>query len=138
MDMFALMFAANTQQIDQIGPIVKMLLPFLVLAAILKVTILFMPKKRCHHQHQKAPEKAKTIRNKNLIPCPDCDGLISHNARVCPHCGAPINANYIKAIEEKRNKARRAEKVVRFLFRMIMAMFLGLFILSAPLHLDLV
>lgn len=129
MTILALIFAANTQQVDIIGPIIKMLVPFLILGAIIKVAILFTPKKKRHHRHQNTSNQSKTIRNQNLIPCPDCDGLISHKARVCPHCGAPIDANYAKEIEDKRNRERRTERVVNFLARMIMTGLVGLFII---------
>ena len=35
--------------------------------------------------------------NPNLIPCPDCFAKISRRAAVCPHCGAPVNANITAA-----------------------------------------
>ena len=31
------------------------------------------------------------VKNPNLMPCPDCFGMISKRAVTCPHCGAPIN-----------------------------------------------
>ena len=130
MAMLALIVAASTQQVDIMGPILKTFMPVLVLAAIIKVALLFMPKKRRHHQRQKAPNKSKAVRTQNLIPCPDCDGLISPKARVCPHCGSPIDANYVKEIEQKRNKMRRAERVASFLSRMIPMGLVGLIVIA--------
>ena len=43
--------------------------------------------------HQtKCPDCGKEfeIRNPKLIPCPDCFGLVSKRAAICPHCGAPL------------------------------------------------
>ena len=37
--------------------------------------------------------KGFEVENPNLMPCPDCFGLISKRAVNCPHCGAPVNAN---------------------------------------------
>ena len=123
------MCAANAQQIDIVEQSAKMFVPFLILGAIIKIASLFIPSKRRHHRHRKAPDRTKTIRNQNLIPCQDCHGLISLRARVCPHCGAPIDANYIKEIKEKRNKARRTERDKKFLSKMAMSEFIGLFII---------
>lgn len=30
-------------------------------------------------------------RRRPLIPCPDCDGLVSKLATLCPHCGRPLS-----------------------------------------------
>ena len=63
MNMLAFIFAANTQHVDVIGPILKPLVPFLVLAAIIKVATSFIPKKRRHSQHTKAHNKSLAIRH---------------------------------------------------------------------------
>jgi hypothetical protein len=63
MNMLAFIFAANTQHVDVIGPILKPLVPFLVLAAIIKVATSFIPKKRQHSQHTKAHNKSPEIRH---------------------------------------------------------------------------
>lgn len=47
---------------------------------------------------------ARTVSNAtNLMPCPDCEGMISRRADMCPHCGCPADA--IKEAAEQFDKA---------------------------------
>ena len=126
-NILASVFATNALQVDVVGPMLKVIGPFLVLAAIIKIVTLFMPatnKKR--PRNVKAENMHKACSNRNLIPCPDCKGLISPKARVCPHCGAPVDANYVREFEEQRNKIRRVERVTKFFANIITMGFFGI------------
>ena len=124
--MIALVFAANAQHVDVVGPMLKAIGPFLVLAAIIKIVTLFMPAtNKRRHRNVKAESMHKASSNRNLIPCPDCKGLISPKARVCPHCGAPVDANYVREFEEQRNKIRREERESKFFAKIITMGFFG-------------
>ena len=128
----ALLFAAKTKQIDVFGPILKQLVPILILVVIIRVAIevlpLFMQKKRRCSQQPKETNGSRSIPSHKLIPCPDCNGLISPKASVCPHCGAPIDANYAREIEDKRKTARRIERESNFMVKMTMTGILGLIV----------
>ena len=40
----------------------------------------------------------------NLKLCPDCDKSVSVNAKACPHCGSPFQAQVIEATSKKYKK----------------------------------
>lgn len=127
MNMLALVLAANTQKIDLFGALLKPLLPFLVIAVVIKIAMLFIQSTNKRRSHMAKTANAHQLSSsRNLIPCPDCNGLISPKASVCPHCGAPVDANYVKEFEEKRNKARRVERESNFIGTMIAMGFFGL------------
>ena len=127
MDMQALVFAANAQQVNVLGPLLKPLVPFLVLAVIIKLATFFMPaQNKNHSQKTKGVNWQQVNSVRNLIPCSDCKGLISPKANMCPNCGAPVDATYVKVFLEKRNKARRVERESSFAVKMITMGFFGL------------
>ena len=137
MNMLELMFAANTQPVDVFGPIIKSLGPLLVLAFIIKIATLFIPtKKKRQDQSLKVANEHVAIQGRNLIPCQDCKGLISPKASACPHCGAPIDPNYVRGIEEKKREiadkeraARVAEKAIVLLAKMMTVGTMGLIVI---------
>ena len=129
MNMLALALAADTQQADMLGSLQKPLVVILVLLAVLKIAPLLLPKSKRRSQRSKPNSESRPLRNRNLIPCQDCNGLISPKASVCPHCGAPIDANYAKEMEEKIGKKRKAEQEADFVAKSAMLFFVGLAII---------
>lgn len=50
-----------------------------------------------------------------LMPCPDCEGVISRRASICPHCGCPSEAIVVAAEKfEKENAAPALLPVARY------------------------
>ena len=124
-----LLLAATSQQGDIIGSLLKPLLPLFILAVFLKFATSFIPRNQPRAQDPKKQERPARSINSNLIPCPDCNDLISPKATICPHCGAPIDANYVKAIKEKKDeieKKRHQARKTAAMAKMIAMGILGL------------
>ena len=120
------LFATTAQPDDVVASLLKPLLPFFILAVIVKILTLFIPKKRAKSQNKKRQEGQARLPKRNLIPCPDCQDLISPKAVVCPHCGAPIAAAYASGIQEKRKRAQKTEKAAKMLARAFLTGFWGM------------
>lgn len=45
---------------------------------------------------------SSTLTSPRLMPCPDCAGTVSKRAKVCPHCGAPLdNVRHEDLVQEQ-------------------------------------
>ena len=58
----------------------------------------------------------------NLIPCQDCGRQISPNATSCPHCGGPVTAEYLRHLNEQKERKNKTNTVL--------GIFLGIFCLG--------
>lgn len=45
------------------------------------------------------------------VTCPECSGLISKDAAICPHCGILFDDELLKFIEKHKNKIKNVQKI---------------------------
>ena len=45
------------------------------------------------------------------VACPECNGLISKDAAICPHCGILFDEELLNFLERHKNKISKVEKV---------------------------
>ena len=122
----ALVVAAKAQQVDVLGPILKPLVPLLIIVGVIKVAASLIPKKRRRSRQQKVSNGRRTKWSRNRMSCPNCKDWISLEDAVCPHCGAPVDGSYGRAVEEKVKRTRRVHRKFDFLAKMIVTAFVGL------------
>lgn len=55
-------------------------------------------------------KKKKTDVNFDTVSCPECSGLISKDAAICPHCGVLFDEKIINIVNDNKKKLQKKNK----------------------------